>query len=464
VASAPLIVVVGAGISGLACAHALQKRGQNVLVVEASSRPGGGIQSIEKDGYLLEQGPQSFSGMALLYELCAELGLNQQLIEAPHGLPRFVLLDKKLLPVPMSPPAFLSSDLLSWKTKFAILAEVLRTSHPPEPDESIGAFTRRKFSAELLDRLVGPFVSGIYAGDPEQLSLRAAFPRIYQAEQSSGSVVRGMIHAAKTSKVTVTQSRPNRRPCLISFRSGNETLTNALADKLGSRLRLNFEVSDIRQSENGFLLRSQKLVASEEISCERLVIATPTTVAASLLEQLVPRAVPSLREIAYAPVAVVSLGYRREQVRHSLNGFGFLAPRSSGIRTLGTVWNSSLFPERAPQDHVLFTSFVGGATDASATDLSDDALSAMVHAELAPLLAISGLPAMQHVTLYTRAIPQYNLGHTERLQTIREAAKQLPGLWLAGNYWRGPAVGSCIEHAIEVAEQVRISYKSQSGS
>lgn len=460
-ASAPLTVVVGAGISGLACAYALQKNGQNVLVVESASRPGGVIQSVKKEGgFLLEQGPQSFSGASLLYELCAELGLNEQLVEAPHGVPRFVLLGGKLVPVPMSPPAFLSSDLLGWKTKFAILTEVLRTSRPPEPDESIAAFARRKFSAELLDRLVGPFVSGIYAGDPEQISLRAAFPSIYEAEMSSGSVMRGMFRAAKTAKRTVSQSQPRRRPSLISFRSGNENLTDALADKLGSNLRCNIDVTDIRRTEDGFLVRLRKLVASEGIACERLVIATPTNVAASLLEQMVPSAVPSLREIAYAPVAVVSLGYRREQIRHSLNGFGFLAPRSSGIRTLGTVWNSSLFPGRAPQGQVLLTSFVGGATDPSAADLSDDALSQLVHSELAPLLAVSGRPVMQHVTLYTRAIPQYSLGHTERLQTIRQAMKQVPGLWLTGNYWSGPAVGSCIEHAFEVAEQVRISYKS----
>ena len=459
-ATAPLTVVIGAGISGLACSYALQKQGQNVLVVEAASRPGGVIQSAEKDGFLLEQGPQSFSGTPLLYELCADLGLNEQLVEAPHGVPRFVLLGGKLVPVPLSPQALLSSNLLSWKTTFAILTEVLRTSHPPDLDESIAAFTRRKFSAELLDRLVGPFVSGIYAGDPEQISLRAAFPSIYEAEKSSGSVLRGMFRAAKTSKVTVSQSQPRRRPSLISFRSGNERLTNALAEKLDSKLRRNIDVTNIRRSQNGFLLRSQKPAASEEISCERLVVATPTKQAASLLEPLVPQAVPSLREITYVPVAVVSLGYGREQVRHSLNGFGFLAPRSSGIRTLGTVWNSSLFPGRAPQGQVLLTSFVGGATDLSAADLSDDALSALVHAELAPLLAISGQPVMQQVTLYNRAIPQYTLGHTERLQTIGQAMKQMPGLWLTGNYWRGPAVGSCIEHALEVAEQVRISYKS----
>jgi protoporphyrinogen/coproporphyrinogen III oxidase len=458
VADAPLAVVVGAGIAGLACAYALKKGGQNVLVLEAASRPGGVIQSVEKDGYLLESGPQSFSGTPALYELCDELGLNEQLVEAPHGAPRFVLLGGKLAPVPMSPPAFLSSNLLGWKTKFAILTEVLRSSRAPEPDESIAAFTRRKFSGELLDRLVGPFVSGIYAGDSEQISLRAAFPTIHEAEKSAGSVVRGMFRAAKTSKATVPQAHPPKRPSLISFRSGNESLIAALADKLGSNLRCNVAVSSISRSENGFRVRLQGPVSSEEISCERLVVATPTSVAASLLEELIPRASASLRDIAYAPVAVVSLGYRREQVRHPLNGFGFLAPRSAGLRTLGTVWNSSLFPGRAPHDHVLLTSFVGGATDPSATDLSDDSMCSLVHRELIPILAISGQPVMQQVMLYSHAIPQYNLGHTQRLQAIRAAADQVSGFWLTGNYWNSPAVGSCIQHAFAVAEKVRTSY------
>jgi oxygen-dependent protoporphyrinogen oxidase len=456
VAAAPLTVVVGAGISGLACAYALQKAGQNVLVLEAAPRPGGVVQSIEEQGYLLELGPQSFTGTPPLYELCAELGLMKQLVEAPHGAPRLVLLGGKLAPVPMSPPAFLATDLLSWQTKLAILIEVLRTTHPPEPDESIAEFTRRKFSGELLDRLVGPFVSGVYAGDPEEISLRAAFPSVYEAEKSAGSVVRGMFRAAKTATV----SQPRRRPSLISFRSGNGSVISALADKLGSNLRCNVAVSTIGRRDSGFVLRSQIAQGHQEIVCDRIVVATPTSVAASILEEMTPRASVSLQEIAYAPVAVVSLGYRREQVRHPLNGFGFLAPRSSGIRTLGTVWNSSLFPGRAPQGQVLLTSFVGGATDPSAADLSDEALSALVHHELAPILAISGQPAMQHVMLYAHAIPQYNVGHTQRLQTIRRAVDRISGLWLTGNYWRGPAVGSCIEHALAVAEQVRISYNT----
>lgn len=456
-ADGPLTVVIGAGISGLICGYGLQKAGQNVLVLEASSRPGGVIQSLGKDGYLLELGPQSFSGTWPLYELCAELGLSEALVEAPHGVPRFILLGGKLVPVPVSPPTFLSSRLLSWKTKFAILTEILRNTHPPESDESIAEFTRRKFSGELLDRLVGPFVSGVYAGDPEQISLRAAFPSVYEAEKFAGSVGRGMLRFAKTPKATMSQ--PRRRPSLISFRSGNESLITALADKLGPNLRCNVAVIAVNRLQQGFLVRLRRAGGSEEMACEQLVVATPAGVAASLLGELTPEACVSLSEITYAPVAVASLAYRREQVRHSLNGFGFLVPRSSKLRTLGTVWNSSLFSGRAPQGQVLLTSFVGGATDPSAADFSDEALSALVHSELAPILAISGQPVIQQVTLHRRAIPQYNVGHMRRLQIIRTAVESIPGLWLTGNYCNGPAVGTCIEHAFSVAEKVRAGYK-----
>jgi len=458
VTASALTVIVGAGISGLTCAYSLRKTGHNVLLLEASTRPGGVVQSPAEDGYLFELGPQSFSATLLLDQLCNDLGLTGQLIEAPHASPRFVLVDGKLLPVPMSPANFVSSSLLSWKTKIAILTEVLRTTHPPEPDESIADFTRRKFSGELLDRLVGPFVSGIYAGDPEQISLRAAFPKIREAEQATGSVVRGIFRAAKDPKTAVAENRTRRRPSLVSFRNGNETLVSTLAEKLGGSLRCDAVVRSISKTDAGFSVQTSTYGNAQGIQCDKLVVATPTSVAASLLENLVPAAATPLRDIHYAPVAMVSLGYRRDQVRHALNGFGFLIPRSAGIRTLGTVWNSSQFPSRAPAGQVLLTSFIGGATDTAAVSLGDGELSATVHREISAILGITGLPAKERVTAYQSAIPQYNLGHTEKLQNIRDAISRVPGLWLTGNYLQGPAVGTCIEHALSVAEQVRISY------
>jgi len=456
VAAAPLTVIIGAGISGLTCAYALKKSGQNVLLLETSSRPGGVIQSLEENGYLFELGPQSFSATSELADLCDQLQLTQQVLEAPHGAPRYVLIGGDLKQVPLSPPAFITSNLLSWGTKFSFLRDAWGNSSPPETDESIGAFVRRKFSEELLDRLVGPLVSGIYAGDPEQLSLRAAFPKLYEAEKAAASVIRGGLKSgAKAGKQTVT--RPRTRQRLLSFRGGNEILVGALAAALGPALRCNVEVSEVRGAGNKFQIGTQSAAGCEEMTCDRVVLATPTDASAHILRGMVPAASAALEGILYAPVAVVSLAYKQQQVARSLSGFGFLAPRSSGLRTLGSVWNSSLFPARAPEGHVLLTNFVGEATDPSATRLSEEELAALVHREIAPILKITGVPEKVRTTRYSHAIPQYNLGHLERLQEIEDSIAQVPRLRLIGNYWKGPAIGACVEQALAAVEEIRIS-------
>jgi len=452
VADAPLTVVLGAGISGLACAYALKKAGENVLVLEARERAGGVIQSIRASGFLCELGPQSFSLTPHLFELCGELGISGELVEAPRTAPRYVLLNGRLVHVPMSPGAFLSSPVLSWKTKCSILSEVFRSSHPPEEDESVAAFVRRKFTDELLDRIVGPFVSGIYAGDPEQLSLRAAFPKLYEAERRSGSVIRGSIRVTK--QPVAKQS--DRRPGLYSFHEGNQTLTDTIARSLGSSLRCGVQ-STIKREGSRFLLQIDFDRDSETIRADKLVLATPAPVNGSLLGPLAPDASWPTFDIGYAQVAVVSHGYRREQAAADLNGFGFLIPRSERIRTLGCVWNSSLFPSRAPHGHVLLTSFLGGSGDAGLAGATEAEIVETVRRDLEKILGISGAPVFERFTKYSAAIPQYNLGHTQRLQSIRDAIARVPGLFIVGNYWNGPAIGACIEHSFAVAEQVRIS-------
>jgi protoporphyrinogen/coproporphyrinogen III oxidase len=443
-------IVVGAGISGLICAYALHKAGVDAQVLEASPRAGGVIASEVRDGFLLELGPQSFSGTTALRSLCKELGIEDQVIQAPAAAPRYVLIDGALRAVPLSPAAMLASSLLSAKTKWRIARDAFGTTHAPEQDESMASFVRRKFGEELLDRLVAPFVSGIYAGDPERISLRAAFPQVYEAEKSAGSIIRGMMRAAKS------QEGPRERPTLLSLRNGNETLVRALAQKVGSRLRLDAEVLGIavrRDAESvRFELRFREAGSDQVVVAERLVLATPANVAGALLRDVNAAFEPVLGGIEYAPVAVVSLGYLRQAVRHSLDGFGFLVPRSSGLRVLGSVWNSSLFPERAPAGQVLLTSFVGGATDPGAAGLSGDDLAALVHREVAPLLQIRAAPVFSHVQVYRRALPQYNIGHGERLMALERLLSSLPGLFLVGNYFRGPAIGNCVELGMAAAE------------
>lgn len=459
-------LVVGAGISGLATAYALQKAGIATRVAEAAGRPGGVIQSLKRDGYLVECGPQSFSGNAFISAMCRDLGVMEERVLADPKAPRYVLIDGKLQNVPMG-PGLLASSFMSGGTRTAILRDIFGKSESPEPDESVAEFIRRKFSPTLLDRLVGPFVSGIYAGDPEKLSLRAAFPILYEAEKAAGSITRGAFKVIKQRKAAngAQPQAPKEKATLQTFREGNETLIRAIASRLGERLTCGTEVTriealDSSQKPKGarFRVSLRGPTREEIVETERLILSVPTETAGGLLEPLDLGFASQLTAIAYSGVVVVSLGYRKGDVRDSLAGFGFLVPRSSGLSILGTVWNSSLFPGRAPEGEALLTSFVGGATNPGAIGKSPDQLVSQVHRELSPLLGLRKEPVFSNVTIWQRAIPQYNLGHTARIAAIDSLRTRFPGLYFSGNYLNGPAIGTCVECATKVADEVRVSF------
>jgi oxygen-dependent protoporphyrinogen oxidase len=457
------VLVVGAGISGLSTAYALRRSGISTLIVEATSRPGGVIQSVQRGGFLLEYGPQSFSGNASITAMCKDLEILDQRVLADPKAPRYVLIDGQLENVPMG-PGILTSSFTGGGTRGAILRDLFGSSRAPEPDESIAGFIRRKFSTTLLDRLVGPFVSGIYAGDPEKLSLRAAFPILYEAESAKGSVIRGAFAVMKQRKATRGDA-PREKATLQTFRQGNETLPDALAKKLGDHLACGVEVTSIQSLEPGqepktprFLVTLRSPRGEEQVEAERLVLAVSPRAAGALLSRLNPAFDSQLSPVEYAAVGVVSLGYRKEQVGHNLAGFGFLVPRSSRLNVLGTVWNSSLFPGRAPEGQALLTSFVGGATNPTIIQKSPEDLARLVHRELTPLLAIHKDPVFSNVTVWPRALPQYNLGHVARMSTVQKLRADFPGLHLVGNYLNGPAIGTCVEHALKVADEIRVSF------
>jgi oxygen-dependent protoporphyrinogen oxidase len=446
-------LVVGAGISGLVCAYALRKAGVDAQVVESSATPGGVIRSERRDGYLLEFGPQSFNATSALVNLCRELHIDNQLLPAPANAPRYVLVKGSLRPVPLSPPTFIASSLFGPLTKLRVLRDILGRSTPPRKDESVAAFTRRKFSRELLDKLVGPFVSGIYAGDPDKLSLRSAFPQLYEAEKSAGSVIRGLLFSTKKRPASA------EKPILQTFREGNQTLIQALAANLGPNLRCGVTAQRISLTTTSsgtpaFEITVRANGREELLTTNRLIIATPAQQGATLLRDVDLQFESALSAIAYAPVAVVSLGYSKSGIHHSLEGFGFLVPRSSGLRILGTVWNSSLFPNRAPDGQVLLTSFVGGATDPSTVSLPESEIVSIVHRDLASVLGISQLPSFSHLQAWQRAIPQYNLGHIQLIARLDQMQKKYPSIRLIGNYLGGPALGACLEQALTVAQEL----------
>ena len=450
--------VIGAGISGLACAYRLQQLGVDVSVFESTSAPGGMIDSVEKDGLLFEAGPQSFQGTPELLELIRELGLEAQLQKADPRAPRYVLLHHRLRKVPMSPQALLASTLLNPISRWKIASEPFKKSHPPTEEESVAAFVRRKFGNEILEYLVAPFVSGVYAGDPEKLSLKAAFPTLDEWERQYGSVLRGAVKS-RPAKEKRTVALP-----LCSFTHGVAALPRAMAAKLGGALQYEARAVSVNFSTQPSLAAGS---AASEIrivhnngqeqpcSANAVVIATPAYAAAHLLETFSPQLARALSGIAYAAVAVVACTYYRQQVGDPLEGFGFLVPRGEKVRTLGTVWNSSLFPGRAHEGAVTITSFIGGATDPDIMQLHEENIAAIVTEENARILGITGPPLEIAVWKYPRALPQYNLGHGHIVEAIRDAERASPGLFFAGNYLEGPSVGKCVANGMQVAETVR---------
>ena len=445
------VIVIGAGISGLACAYRLNQLGTEVTLLEASNRPGGLIGTIQKDGFLFESGPQSFQTTDLVLGLIRELGIESELQKTDPRAARYILLQGKLQKIPTSPQAMLTSSLLGVGSRWKILSEPFRKTRPPAAEESVAKFARRKFGDEILEYLVGPFVSGVYAGDPEKLSLKAAFPSLDEWEREYGSVLRGAKKARKG-----TTASPS---LLCSFRQGVARLPNAIAEKLGSRLQIGITAESLnRLGPNGremFEVRTEREAESATIQASAIVVATPAYVSAHLIEPISEQLGRTLSGIAYAPVAVVASGYYRQQAGEPMDGFGFLVPRRERLHTLGTVWNSSLFPGRAPEGSVTVTSFAGGATNPEIAAQPEDQIAKIMQSENEHILKIVGSPITSAVWRYPRALPQYNLGHGHVVEAIRDAERQLPGVFFAGNYLEGPAVGKCIENGFQTAEAVQ---------
>jgi len=444
------MAIVGAGISGLACAYFLQKKGFPALLLEKKERAGGVIQTEVRDGFLFELGPQSFLGTPAVRSLCDDLGLGGQLVQADSSARRYVLSGGRLHRLPMGPPALIRTGLLSPKAKWLLFTEPFRSTQPPESDETVASFVRRKFGETVLENLAAPFVSGVYAGDPEQLSLRSAFPMIFEWEKQFGSVVGGALRSGP--------KRNGPRPALCSFRKGLATLTDALAAKLGDTCRLgveNLSITRAAQAGNrGWMISLRRGAGPENVLVDGIVFATPTQASATLLADLAAGMSRALFQIRYAPIVLAVMGYRREQIAHPVNGFGFLVGAKEQRQVLGTVWNSSLFPERAPSGMVCMTTFLGGAMHPEVSSLGDSRICEIVGKELGEILGVRGKPVTQVVHRQERAIPQYNVGHSEVLAELNALTKELPGVFLTGNYLRGPSIGACIEEAERTASAV----------
>jgi oxygen-dependent protoporphyrinogen oxidase len=448
-------VVVGGGISGLGAAYGLRSKGARVLLVEAADRVGGAMRSVQtKDGYTLDCGPNTVTSKdEALWHAFTQLGVMDERLAADRsGARRFILLNGKPELIPMSPDGLINTPLLSTAAKLRILAEPI-IPRTQASDENVSAFFTRRLGREPADRLVDPFVSGVYAGDPKSASIKASFPSLWDAEQRAGSVVLGMITGRKSAPKKPKAERP--KSVLFNFEHGLMAWPQAVARALGDdNVWLNSRARGLRQNNDGWELTVDRAGKSELVSADIVVLATPAYVSADLIEGLDSAAAHALRGIHYPPMAVVHLGFKREDMAHPLDGFGVLCPSGENRKVLGILWTSTLFPSSTPEGHVLTTTFVGGARIPETTRQSDEDLVAMVIREHEEILGIRNAPAMTHLARWERAIPQYSAGHTNRLTVLDPLESDNPGLFLVGNYRDGLSVEKCWDKGIALAEQL----------
>jgi len=452
------IIVVGAGISGLSFAHALLSRGTEapeVLVLDGASRAGGVVRSERVHGFLCEHGPNGFIDSAAdTQALIDELGIRDRVVPSDdRARRRFIYRAGRLRPLPTGPGSFLTGDVLPVGGRLRMLLEPFVRGAARE-DESVHSFVSRRFGGQAASVMADAMTTGIFGGGSRDLSIRACLPQVWQLEADHGGIVRGLIarrRARSRSPGTKTggASGGSAFGRLTSFRDGIEELPAALARALGSHLRLSTMVERIERATGaGWAVRTSGGAVHQ---ADGVVLATGAAVAARLVEGLDPVLASHLREIVSAPITVVCLGYEASQKGAAFDGFGFLVPQGEGPRILGAVWDSSVFPGRAPEGHSLVRVLVGGGRDPDAAALGDEAIVELARGDLRTVCGLEGAPSFIRVIRQVPGLPQYQVGHPARLARIAERLEGLRGVLLTGNSYRGLALNACIAEARALA-------------
>jgi protoporphyrinogen/coproporphyrinogen III oxidase len=461
------VVVIGGGLSGLAAAHRIHERARalrrpvELSVLEAKDRLGGVLWTDRFDGFTLEGGPDSFiTNKPWAIELCQRLGLAGQLVETDSGHRRsFVVRRGRLVPVPegfvlMAPhrlAPILTTPILSWKGKIRFLMDLVVPRRDDDSEESLAAFVRRRLGREALDRLVQPLVAGIYTADPNDLSLRATLPQFLAMEREHGSLILAGWRESRRHGPRSLQRQASgaRYGMFVTLADGMDTLPQALAQALSAgTVRTGAAVRRISRNEpiSPWLV---ELLDGPPLEADAVLVATEAHATARLLDAQDPSLALQLRAIPYASSLIVNIAYRRDQISHPLDGFGAVVPAIEGRPILAVSFLSVKFPNRAPAGTVLLRVFIGGASHPEHLDLDDQAVTELVKSELASLIGASGEPLFARVGRHPRSMPQYNLGHLDRVATIRRHLAKYSRLYLAGVAYDGVGIPDCI-HAAEM--------------
>lgn len=445
------VIIIGGGISGLTTAFWLKKNGVNITLLEKNPFPGGSIRTEYKEGYLIEYGPNSaLETTPLIDKLLEGLKIGSEKVYATEeSKKRYILRNGMLHPLPMGPVSFIKTKLFSFSAKLRLFKEPFIKSKSDET-ETLADFTRRRLGNEFLDYAINPFVAGVFAGDPENLNVKTAFPKLYDLEQNYGSLIGGAIKSARARRKSKEKSKQSAKT--FSFKKGMQTLTDALYNELKDDIILNADVKEISSTApNGTAVKNiVSYSVNNEIKSEQadaLVIAVPAYAAADFIKPIDENLARTLSNVYYPPVNVVYTGFNTSDIKFNLDGFGYLIPSKEKKRILGSLWNSILFPGRAPEEHSALTTFVGGSRSPELTELNDDKMLDMTLEDLDSILGIKDEPDFAVFARWKRAIPQYTKEYASVFRQIEEFHEANKNIRICSNYFRGISVGDCIKSA-----------------
>ena len=462
--NSPHVVVIGAGISGLTTAYWLRRGGIGVTVLEREASAGGTMQTVREDGWLIEQGPNSaLETTPLFQEMFAGLGIERERAYAdPSSDKRYILRDGHLHVLPLGPGTFLRTRLWTATGKLRLLKEPFVGR--AENEESIAQFVERRLGREFLDYAINPFVAGVYAGDPGQLSVRSAFPKLYALEEKYGGLIKGMIKGARERKQRAEKSKDRSK--MFSFVQGMQTFPDAIARSLEGHVRYRCAVKGFSRTNSSAIGTAGKYTVTGtengtpfSVVGDAVVFSVPAYAASTLIRPHATNLASALDSVYYPPVAEVFLGYASTQIARPLDGFGYLIPAVEKRWILGTIWSSSLFEGRAPAGCVALTTFVGGARQPELAGLDDGELLRRVTGEIRSILGAQGDPVFARIIRWDKAIPQYNMGHTNVLDSVMSFENEHPGVYFCSNFKGGIAVGDCVMSGKATAERIQKAYQ-----
>lgn len=441
------IAIVGAGITGLLIAWKLQKNGLNVEIFERKAEPGGAIKTVRMDDWQAEYGPNTLLLKdRKVAELLAELGLSgEKQVANPEAEKRFIVKNGKLEPLPSSMVSAIQTPIFSLSGKLRVIAEPF-IPKSKDRDQTVAEFVKRRLGEDVLDYALNPFVAGIYANRPEDLSLRHAFPLMDNLEQEYGSIIWGAVAGAKKRKQD--SSRVARE--LISFEKGLQQLPNTIASEI-NKLHLNHEVQSVNKSENQWTIKTKM---GEYGPYDQVVLNTPLY---KLNRELIPireEQLKILQKVNYPPLSVMLLGFKKEDIEHDLDGFGFLVPEKENRKILGALFSSTLFSNRAPEDSHLITVFIGGGRQPQLAGKNSEELFDIVMDELRELIGVTGEPQFKDHIYWPKSIPGYHVGYDDILQTLSDVEAENDGLIFAGNFRNGISVPDCIKNGLKIADEI----------